>query len=356
MAHASTTSSVCVFTLKLMWTDSFCSQPWLKLKQILNEGNPEMFRDQFVNTIIKNKVAGLKTVLAIAFFAVTLCALLPTTSHAQSFSAVVSPPRFEVAVQPGKTIRQVIEITQASNEKGTYRIYTNDWTIGADGNAVFADDLAPNSCRPWVSLERRELTIAANAKVRFRFEITPPADGAATECRFAIMIEGAEQVVKATGAMSFPVSGRVGVVVYAAVGEASPNLEISQNGTRSVDGMIVPVLNIKNSGNAHGRAMGFLKGTDPEGVKIDFLPEPLPILPGQTRSIALIPQTEGSTLAKFKYPLNLQGAIEWSDSANSKKTQIDFRFDAPASASPTLPAPPAPALKAPPASSGLAPK
>lgn len=312
-----------------------------------------MFRHQFINTIIKNKITRLQMNLALVLFAAPLGVLLPAISHAQSFSAVVSPPRFEVAVQPGKTIRQVIEITQASNEKGTYRVYTNDWTIGADGNAVFADDLAPNSCRPWVSLERRELTIAANAKVRFRFEITPPADAAATECRFAIMIEGAEQVVKATGAMSFPVSGRVGVVVYAGVGDAAPKLEISQNGTRLVDGMTVPVLNIKNTGNAHGRAMGFLKGTDPEGVKIDFLPEPLPILPGQARSIALVPQAEGSAAVKFKYPLNIQGAIEWSDSLSSKKTQIDFRFDAPISASTPSPNPLA---VQPPASSGAAPK
>ncbi len=317
-----------------------------------------MFRDQLVNTVMT--IARLKTGFAIAFLAAS-SALLPAISSAQSFSAVVSPPRFEVAVQPGKTIRQVIEITQASNEKGTYRVYTNDWTIGADGNAQFSDDLAPNSCRPWVSLERRELTIAANAKVRFRFEITPPADASATECRFAIMIEGAEQVVKATGAMTFPVSGRVGVVVYAGVGDATPRLEITQGGTRAVDGMIVPVFNIKNTGNAHGRAMGFLKGTDPEGLKIDFLPEPLPILPGQTRSIALVPQAEGNAALKFKYPLNIQGAIEWSDSLNSKKTQIDFRFDAPAPASPAsaasaLPTPPAPAIKAPPASSGTAPK
>jgi hypothetical protein len=297
--------------------------------------------------IFKNSTARLMTALAVVL-------LLPAILHAQSFSAVVSPPRFEVAVQPGKTIRQVVEITQASNDKGTYRIYTNDWTIGADGNAVFADDLAPNSCRPWVSLERRELTIAANAKVRFRFEITPPADAAATECRFAIMIEGAEQVVKANGAMTFPVSGRVGVVVYAAVGEAAPKLEISQAGTRVSEGMIVPVLNIKNTGNAHGRAMGFLKGTDQKGVKIDFSPEPLPILPGQTRAVMLIPQAEGNTTIKITYPINIQGAIEWSESLGAKKTEIDFRFDLPNSTPSSTP-PPAPA-KAPPVGSGVAPK
>jgi hypothetical protein len=316
-----------------------------------------MFRNQFMNILVQNATAARKALLTTAM----LTALVPTVANAQSFSAVVSPPRFEVNVQPGKTIRQVIEITQASNEKGTYRIYTNDWTIGADGNAVFSDDLAPNSCRPWVSLERRELTIAANAKLRFRFEITPPADASPTECRFAIMIEGAEQVVKANGAMSFPVSGRVGVVIYAGVGDASPKLEVSQNGTRAVDGMIVPVLNIKNTGNAHGRAMGFLKGTDPSGVKIDFLPEPLPILPGQTRDIALLPQTEGNTIIKFGYPLTLQGAVEWSDSVSAKKTQIDFRFDAPNTASPNSSKPsaalsPEVAPKEPPARSGFAPK
>lgn len=316
-----------------------------------------MFRNQFMNILVLKRAAVVMALLTLAI----ITAVVPTAADAQSFSAVVSPPRFEVSAQPGKTIRQVIEITQASNEKGTYRVYTNDWTIGADGNAVFNDELAPNSCRPWVSLERRELTIAANAKMRFRFEITPPADAQTTECRFAIMIEGAEQVVKANNAMSFPVSGRVGVVIYASVGDATPKLEFSQNGTRAVDGMIVPVLNIKNTGNAHGRAMGFLKGTDPSGLKVDFLPEPLPILPGQTRDIALLPQTEGNAVVKFSYPLTVQGAVEWSDSASTKKTQIDFRFDAPNAASPApvkpSPAPsPEPAPKAPPARSGLAPK
>ena len=307
-----------------------------------------MHRMASAGIIFKNKIARLG--LAFAFFG---CALLPTILHAQSFSAVVSPPRFEVLVQPGKTMRQVVEITQASNEKGTYRVYTNDWVIGADGNAVFSDDLAPSSCRPWVSLERRELTIAANAKMRFRFEITPPADAQSTECRFAIMIEGAEQVVKANGAMSFPVSGRVGVVVYAAVGEAAPKLEISQAGTRVSEGMIVPLLNIKNTGNAHGRPMGFLKGTDQKGVKIDFSPEPLPILPGQTRAVMLIPQAEGNTTIKLTYPINIQGAIEWSESLSSKKTDIDFRFDAPNKPDSNPNNTPA---KTPPAGSGVEPK
>lgn len=272
------------------------------------------------------------------FILTALCAGLmvasPTMSHAQSFSAVVSPPRFELAVQPGKTIRQLFEITQASNDKGNYRLYTNDWVIGADGNAVFSDELAPNSCRPWVSIERRELSIAGNAKIRFRFEIAVPADAVAGECRFAIMIEGTEQVVKAAGALSFPVSGRVGVVVYAGVGDAAPKLEITPNGTRVSDGVVVPMLNIKNTGNAHGRPVGFLKGKDQQGQQVDFSPNPLPILPGQTRLVALIPQLEGGVAIKLVYPLTVTGAVEWSEAPGSKKTDIDFRFDRPLAAQP----------------------
>lgn len=273
------------------------------------------------------------------FILTALCAGLmvasPTMSHAQSFSAVVSPPRFELTVQPGKTIRQLFEITQASNDKGNYRLYTNDWVIGADGNAVFSDELAPNSCRPWVSIERRELSIAGNAKIRFRFEIAVPADAVAGECRFAIMIEGTEQVVKAAGALSFPVSGRVGVVVYAGVGDAAPKFEITQNGTRVSDGVVVPMLNIKNTGNAHGRPVGFLKGKDQQGQQVDFSPDPLPILPGQTRLVALIPQLEGGVATKLVYPLSVTGAVEWSEAPGSKKTDIDFRFDGPLAVRPS---------------------
>ena len=290
---------------------------------------------------------GLHRNLESFFIFIALCAGLmvasPTLSHAQSFSAVVSPPRFELTAQPGKTIRQLFEITQASNDKGSYRLYTNDWVIGADGTAIFSDELAPNSCRSWVSIERREISIAGNAKIRFRFEITVPTDAVAGECRFAIMIEGTEQVVKAAGALSFPVSGRVGVGVYAAIGDAAPKFEITQGGTRVSDGVVVPMLSIKNTGNAHGRPFGFLKSKDQQGQQVDFSPEPLPILPGQTRLVALIPQFEAGVATKLVYPLTVTGAVEWGEAPGSKKTDIDFRFDGLPATPPTA-APKQPAL------------
>lgn len=261
-----------------------------------------------------------------AFLGALVALLTPLASMAQGFSAVISPPRIELAVQAGKTSRQIIEITHVASQPGNYRVYTNDWSLAPDGNAVFSDELAPNSCRPWVALEKRELALAGNAKIRFRFEISPPANTAATECRFAIMIEGLEQVVKTEGPVSFPVSGRVGVVVYAIVGDAGPKLEISNAGTGVSEGVVVPQLRVSNTGNAHGRLAGFLTAVDGAGKQFDFVPEGLPILPAQTRTVPLVPNVPAGSVVTITYPLTVKGNVEWAD----KKTAIDMRFDAPA--------------------------
>jgi hypothetical protein len=263
--------------------------------------------------------------LMCSFFCAITTLFAPATLRAQGFSAVITPPRFEVAVQPGKTTRQVIEITHVANQGGKYRVYTNDWSLGPDGDAKFSEELAPNSCRPWVALERRDLSLAANGKIRFRFEISPPADAVSAECRFAIMIEGLEQVIKTEGPVSFPVSGRIAVIVYAVVGDARPKLEISHAGTGLNNGVFVPQLQVRNTGNAHGRLDGFVSGVDAQGRQIDFVPEALPILPAQSRVIALIPNVPGNGAVTLTYPLTVKGDLEWGD----QKTGIDLRFEPP---------------------------
>lgn len=286
-------------------------------------------------------IAGRSVVdtLAFALGAATF-ALASAASHAQGFSAVVSPPRIEIALEAGKPTRQVIEITHVSNQRGNYRVYTNDWVLSPDGNsAVFSDELAPNSCRPWVTLETRDLALAPNGKIRFRFDVTPPADAPAAECRFAVMIEGTEQVVKTEGPVSFPVSGRIGVIVYASVGNARPQLEITQAAVALRDGVLLPHVNVRNTGNAHGRLGGFLVATDPAGKQIDFVPESLPVLPGLTRVVPLVPNVPGTETFKPSYPLTIKGNLEWG----SQQTAVDFRYDGvtaepePASGKPSAP-------------------
>ena len=236
--------------------------------------------------------------------------ILSASVQAQGFSALVSPPRVETAIKPGQTTRQVLEITQVGPLPGRFRVYSNDWSINASGGVDFFDELQSGSCRPWVALERSEMTVRGNAKLRFRFEITPPADVPASECRFAIMFEGLDAATASSGGVSFPVSGRIGVIVYAGMVGTQAVLEIVGQ-KLSTDAAKLPLLEVRNSGNAHGRLGGVLTGTDDKGIKLEFTPLTLPVLPGETRAIALTATLEGGApVTQVNYPVTVKGALE----------------------------------------------
>jgi hypothetical protein len=246
------------------------------------------------------------------------------------FAAAVTPPRFEFSVQPGQVARQVMEVTHAIPGAGTYRVYTTDWAMDASGALTFYDTLQPGSCRPWVAIERREITVTNGARLRFRFEVAPPADASAQECRFALMIESKPQEVKTSELSSFPMNGRIGVIVYASVGGARAVLEPGELTMGSFDGREAPMLTVRNSGNATARLAGVIKGTDSAGASLEYSPEAVPILPGQTRRIALQPyEAPGRKPASAKadsqvaatgirWPLKLRGTLEYGSDAASR--------------------------------------
>jgi hypothetical protein len=249
--------------------------------------------------------------VALALFA------LVGSARAQ-FAAAVTPPRFEVSVEPGQVTRQVMEITHAIPGAGTYRVYTTDWSMDASGALTFYDTLQPGSCRPWVAIERKEVTVAQGTRVRYRFEVAPPADVTPQECRFALMIESKPQEVKTSETSSFPMNGRIGVIVYVSIGGAKAVLEPGAISVGAFDGRPTPVLMVRNSGNATGRLAGILKGTDAAGAAVELTPESVPILPGQTRAIALQlydpgPRTAASAAVspRVRWPLSLRGVLEY---------------------------------------------
>src|ERR1700688_4637103 len=111
--------------------------------------------------------------------------LLSASVHAQGFAALVSPPRFELATRPGKTLRSVIEVSNRSTTPGRYLIHTADWTLSPDFTVNFHDELQTDSCRPWVAIEPPEVVVPGNGILRYRFEVSVPADAPAGECRVA---------------------------------------------------------------------------------------------------------------------------------------------------------------------------
>jgi len=249
--------------------------------------------------------------------------VLSASVQAQGFAALVSPPLFELATKPGKTSRSVIEISNRSTSPGHYLIHTADWTLSPEFSMSFQDELQPGSCRPWVAIERPEVLVPAGGTLRYRFEVTVPADAPAAECRFAVMIEGADPSVAASKGLSLPVTGRIGVIVYMNVGDAAPEIEILGPKIATLNGREVPTLRVHNGGNAHGRITGFLTGTDAKGISYDFMPADFPILPHEERVVFLTPSTPSEEHPTLTFPVTVKGTLEWG----SHKTELDQRFE-----------------------------
>jgi hypothetical protein len=254
---------------------------------------------------LRRRRAAIRLALALASSA---AAVLP--AHAQ-FSLAVSPPRFELSTRPGERVREVLELTHSDARAGAYKLKTADWTLRPDGSVDFSDELLPGSCRPWVAIERRELSITPGRPYRYRFEIAPPADTPPMECRFAVMIEGQEPA--AAPGMPIALGARIGVIVYVAIGDVAPVLELAGGAVRTVNGRPTPVLQVRNSGNAHGRLAGFLGGKDADGTALEVQASNAPIMAGETREIALVATKPGDTdtSVAIRYPLNVSGKLEW---------------------------------------------
>lgn len=247
--------------------------------------------------------------------------LLPgTNAHAGEFAILASPPRIEAQARPGETWRNIVELTNVARSDTPLTVKTADWTLDASGNAQFDDALADGSCRPWAAIEAREFNLGAGRKRRFRFEVDVPADAPQGECRFALMFEGAPQA--APGDVPVPVSGRLGIIVYLAIGDAAPYLAVAGHHVAMVQGQRLPVLEISNTGDAHGRLDGYLNGTDAEGRRIALAPSSLPILAGETRAIILSPVQDdsGTPVPAIHYPLTLKGRLD----AGRQRVDIDF--------------------------------
>jgi fimbrial chaperone protein len=249
--------------------------------------------------------------------------LLANVAGAAGFAAVVSPPRFEVATRSGVTLREVFSITNGASGAITYHLKTADFSLGDDYGVSFQDALAPNSCRPWVALERPAVPLSPGATVRYRFEVRVPADAPQGECRFAIMIEGDEPYVAQAGAVRVPITGRIAVIVYARIGAAKAAIDVFGPSSAVLNGQRLPTLRVHNSGDAHTRMGGFLTGTDAKGIKYDFIPSTLPILPGEVRPVYLSPSLAGNDHPQLTFPVTVQGKLEWDD----QSTELNERFE-----------------------------
>lgn len=265
----------------------------------------------------------MKAPASVRMLVAATLALVPLSAMAQEFALVVSPPRFEDRTKPGTTYRNVFELNNTSARSAKFSVETADWVLDAQGAPVFSQALAQDSCRPWVGIEANEITVKGNGKRRFRFEVAVPADALRGECRFAIMIEGEPQPARAN--MPLPISGRIGVIVYLAIGDAAPKLVVAE--TRGIDaqGQRLPALRVRNDGDMHGRLDGYLAGVDAKNQRFVLVPDNSPILVGTTRDIPLYPQppSDGAQPPAIAYPLRIKGRLD----AERQRLDIDTTLD-----------------------------
>ncbi len=265
-------------------------------------------------------------------------AVFSTSGYAQTnpFEVSISPSRFELSGKSSNRIGQSIDIVNLARASTELSVRTLDWTYSDAGGATLVDELLPNSCRPWVTLERKTVKIGAGAKYPFRFQIDVPADAPRGECRFMLAIEGVEPAYKSliqggSANLSLPVSGRIAVAVYVAINGAEPKLEVTQVASRVSEGAgagvgakSTPILTVRNTGDAHGRLEGVLDAVDAKGVAFELMPEGTPILPGQTRPIPLSQKTEPNQKpVDVAYPIKVTGTLDWE--RGSFKVKAEFK-------------------------------
>ncbi len=252
-----------------------------------------------------------------AGLAAVVLTILSGTAVAQGFSAGIAPSKFELRAKPGDVIRDTLMIMNAGDKSAAYSLRTADWNItDTQGLEYIEDDLVEGSCRPWVKLERRGLTIRPNGQKRYRFEIHIPEDAPIGLCKFALLIEPATPVVAATSGdqpIRFPVLGRYAVIVYVTVGDAKANIEYAGLGSGEMGGLQLPALKLHNSGNTFDRVFGRIAATDATGERFVLIASTFPVLPNHSEEILLVPEAaENGQAAKvsMQFPLQLKGTFE----------------------------------------------
>lgn len=249
-------------------------------------------------------------------------------ARAAAFDVAVLPSRFELSGKSGARIGQSIEISNLGAVATQVSVRTLDWSYSAEGQIGYYDELREGSCRPWVTLERRTVSVPARGKRAVRFQIEAPPGAGRGECRFMVAIEGVEPaqqaVIQSNGAsLNLPVTGRIAVAVYLRLDDAQPRLSLTEVGMREIGGRRTPTLTVTNAGDAHGRLDGSLEGIDARGRPVELVPEGTPILPGQTRILTLTPRStpEGGA-TPTAYPVKASGTLDWDEGSFRISTEF----------------------------------
>ena len=236
---------------------------------------------------------------------------LLTISHAADIG--LSPPRIELAGQPGETIVATVNVLTTSAGDQQVASAVSDWTVSVTGGATF---LPAGSvlfgATSWIDLDADEFVLAPQGAREVRLAITIPDDPTVAGTYHAMVFFTVVPPPTDTRGVGVITTARVGLTVYVTIAgterAGSELVDLYQADDRTITAVIL------NTGNTVMRLGGEIQLRDEAGEVRHVLEVPdVPVLresereltftlpeevePGFYVALALIQDIRGGVLA-----------------------------------------------------------
>lgn len=226
------------------------------------------------------------TAIAANLFTVLLLFLHTTQAFAQSaISLSVSPPLFELMIQPGKEAKQTYTvINNGGDTMVTPQIVYFD-PSGEDGAVNLTDNPAPD----WIKYSKEPIKLKGGDKIDFNLIFSPPENTEETD-HFLTLIFETKEPVDILNQNSTKYTSQIGTNILITIskdGNPKKSAEIIEfSAPKIIDSFLSPViynLTISNNGNSFWKPMGKIVVGD-EILKLT----PQNILSGSSRKISCL--------------------------------------------------------------------
>jgi len=164
-----------------------------------------------------------------------------------------SPDRYFVELTPGGSTTESLMVKNLSDKPMTVKVSVGRWEMDEE-NRVRELPPSSNSLDRWIVINPARVTIPPNTPQTIRWAIVPRSQPAPGEHRAIIFIEEDLQARESGATASVRVNMRLGIPIYAQVGEAIDSARIT-NVSLAQDQQAVE-LTLLNEGNRHARLKG----------------------------------------------------------------------------------------------------
>jgi hypothetical protein len=183
---------------------------------------------------------------------------------------------FVYQAKAGAVRHGAIVVSNSGTAKGTVRLSTADATTGATTGTVYLSGRAPRNAGTWVSLDRRDLTLAPGAQAQVSFTVHVPAGARSGEHVAGIVAEATD--LQTGGSRSGKTSVRIRIrnlsimaVQVDVPGPAVHRLAIGRAVPGGSHGSQQVIVHVANTGNVLEKPKGVVSIHDAKGKVVETL-------------------------------------------------------------------------------------